>query len=169
MRITVYDLIRKVNLLSKAIWDKKIITEFTRSISSTRVGQPVLMMNLKVFKDKNIGRWVARENLIYVRWNRIKNRLRVWFKERFSKFKWRPRIFIKPSFRELCNSKLSSLHAFDHVAIFIKFKFEKKKIEMQDVSWWDTNPRSNFCDPHWELICRNKCTQGPQKYPHHRK
>ena len=21
---------------------------------------------------------------------------------------------------------------------------------------WDTNPWSNFCDPQWELICRNK-------------
>ena len=22
---------------------------------------------------------------------------------------------------------------------------------------WDTNPWSNFCDPHWKVICRNKC------------
>ena len=24
------------------------------------------------------------------------------------------------------------------------------------MSSWDTNPWSNFCDPQWELICRNK-------------
>ena len=34
-----------------------------------------------------------------------------------TKFKRRSRIFIKLSFRELCNSKLSSLHPFDHMAI----------------------------------------------------
>ena len=31
------------------------------------------MMEVKVSKDKNISRWVDQENLIYVRWNRIKN------------------------------------------------------------------------------------------------
>ena len=62
----------KVNHQSKVIWDRKFITEFTRSISSTRVGKPVLMMDVKVSKDKN-SRWVDQENLIYVRWNRIKN------------------------------------------------------------------------------------------------
>ena len=25
---------------------------------------------------------------------------------------------------------------------------------------WDTNPSSNFCDPHWELICRKKKHPG---------
>ena len=73
VRIIVRDPSRKVNHLSKVIWDRKIITEFTRSISSTRIGKPVLMMDVKVSKDKNISRWVDRENLIYVRWNRIKN------------------------------------------------------------------------------------------------
>ena len=34
-------------------------------------------MDVKVFKDKNISRWVDRENLIYVRWNRIKNRAKL--------------------------------------------------------------------------------------------
>ena len=67
MRFTVWDPRRKVNHLSKVIWDRKIITEFTRSISSTRIGKPVLMMDVKVSKDKNISRWVDRENLIYVR------------------------------------------------------------------------------------------------------
>ena len=67
MRTTVSDLHRKVNQLSKIIWDREIITEFTRSISSTRMGKPVLMMDVKVSKDKNISRWVDRENLIYAR------------------------------------------------------------------------------------------------------
>ena len=64
MRITVLDLSRNVNHLSKVIWDKKIITEFTSSISSTRIGKPVLMMDIKVSKNKNISRWLNRENLI---------------------------------------------------------------------------------------------------------
>ena len=46
--------------------------EFTRSISSTRIGQPVLMIDVKFFKDKDISRWVDRENLIYGRQNRAK-------------------------------------------------------------------------------------------------
>ena len=25
------------------------------------------------------------------------------------------------------------------------------------MSSWDTNPWKKFCDPHWELICCNKC------------
>ena len=29
-------------------------------------------MDIKVSKDKHISRWVDRENLIYVRWTRIK-------------------------------------------------------------------------------------------------
>ena len=65
--MTVWDPSRKVNHLSKVIWDRKIITEFTRSISSTRIGKLVLMMDVKVSKDKTISRWVDRENLIYVR------------------------------------------------------------------------------------------------------
>ena len=36
------------------------------------------MMDVKVSKDKNISRWVDRENLIYVRWNRMKNRAQSW-------------------------------------------------------------------------------------------
>ena len=31
------------------------------------------MMNVKGSEDNHISRWVDRENLIYVRWNRIKN------------------------------------------------------------------------------------------------
>ena len=58
MRITVWDPRRKVNHLSKVIWNRKIIIRVTRSISSTRIGVPVLMMDVKVSKDKNISRWV---------------------------------------------------------------------------------------------------------------
>ena len=34
-----------------------------------------------------------------------------------TKFERRPQIFVKLSFRELCDSKLSELHAFDNVTI----------------------------------------------------
>ena len=78
MKMTVWDPSRKDNDLSKVIWDKKVMTEFTRLISSTRIGMPVLMMDVKVSKNKNISRWVDRENLIYVRWNRIKNCAQWW-------------------------------------------------------------------------------------------
>ena len=57
MRITVWNLSRKVNHLSKVI----------------RIGEPVLMMDVKVSKDKHISRWFDRENIIYVGLNRIKN------------------------------------------------------------------------------------------------
>ena len=73
VRITVWDPSKKVNHLSKIIWDRKNITEVSRSISSTRIGKPVLMNDVKVSKDKNISRWVDQEKLIYVRWNRIEN------------------------------------------------------------------------------------------------
>ena len=71
-RITVWDSSRKVNRLSKVVWDRTIITECTRSTNFTRIGTPFLMMHFKVSKEKQFG-WVGRENLIYVRWNRIKN------------------------------------------------------------------------------------------------
>ena len=38
VRITVRDPSRWLNYMSKVIWDRKIITEFTRSINSTRIG-----------------------------------------------------------------------------------------------------------------------------------
>ena len=34
-----------------------------------------------------------------------------------TKFEQRPRIFVKLSFRELCDSKLPGLHVFDNMAI----------------------------------------------------
>ena len=78
MRITVWYPSRKVHHLSKVIWDRKYITEFTRSISSNRIGKLVLMMDAKVSKDKNMSRWVDWENLIYVGWNIIKNCAQSW-------------------------------------------------------------------------------------------
>ena len=66
MRITVKDLSRKVKHLNKVIGDRKIITEFTRSISLTRIGEPILMIDIKVSKEKHISRWADRENLISV-------------------------------------------------------------------------------------------------------
>ena len=56
IRITVWDPSRNVNHLSKVIWARKIINEFTRLISSTRTGKLVLMMNVKVSKDRTIGK-----------------------------------------------------------------------------------------------------------------
>ena len=56
MTVTVGNPSRKVNNLNKVILDRKVITEFTMSISSTRIGEPVLMMDVKVYKDKNIWR-----------------------------------------------------------------------------------------------------------------
>ena len=38
VRVTVRDPSRKVHRLSKVVWDRKIITELTKSISSTGVG-----------------------------------------------------------------------------------------------------------------------------------
>ena len=67
MRITVWDLSRKVNHLIKVILKRKVITEFTKSISSTRIGKLVFMMDVKVSKDKNINMWVDPKNTIYVR------------------------------------------------------------------------------------------------------
>ena len=52
MGITVWDPSSKVNHLSKVICDSKIITEFTRSNSSTRIDRSVLMTYIKVSKDK---------------------------------------------------------------------------------------------------------------------
>ena len=58
MRVTVRDPIKKVNDLSNVILDRKIRTEFPRSTSSTRIGELVLRMDVKVSKDKHISRWV---------------------------------------------------------------------------------------------------------------
>ena len=71
-RITAWDTSRKVNHLSKVIWDKKY-NRVHQIYQYSRIGKPVLMMDIKVCNGKHICRWVIRENLIYIRWNRIKN------------------------------------------------------------------------------------------------
>ena len=53
--------------------------------SSTRIGKSVLMMDIKVSKDKHISRWVDAEKVICVRPNRIKyraQRQRRWLTEK---------------------------------------------------------------------------------------
>ena len=55
---------KKVNHLNKVIWER---AEFIRFISSTRIGEPVLMMDVKVSKGKHICSWDDWENLIYVK------------------------------------------------------------------------------------------------------
>ena len=47
---------RKIIHESKVILDRKIITEFTRPTSVTRIVEPVLMMDVKVSEDKYISR-----------------------------------------------------------------------------------------------------------------
>ena len=43
------------------------MTDLTGSISTTRIGKPVLLMDVKASKDKQNKRWIDRENLIYIR------------------------------------------------------------------------------------------------------
>ena len=49
-RVTIRDPSRKADHLRKVIWDRNIIKEFTRFISSTKVGYPVLMMDDNSFQ-----------------------------------------------------------------------------------------------------------------------
>ena len=56
LRVTVRDPSRKFNDLSKEIGGREIVADLSRSISSTRIGKPVLMMDIKVFKEKHISR-----------------------------------------------------------------------------------------------------------------
>ena len=73
-RITVRDPSRKVKHLSKVIQGRIIITELTMSISFTKICYSVVMMDVKVTKEKHISWCVDPDNLIYKRWNGIKNR-----------------------------------------------------------------------------------------------
>ena len=79
-RVGVWESQSEIYIGKLTIWVRsfEIITKFTRSISSTKIGKPVLMMDIKISKEKNISRWVDWENLIYVRWNRIKNGAQRW-------------------------------------------------------------------------------------------
>ena len=71
-KVTFRDPSRKVNHQSKVFGYRKIIAEFARSISSTRISEPVLMVYAKVSKDKYINKPIDWDNFIYVR--SIKNR-----------------------------------------------------------------------------------------------
>ena len=55
--------------LGKVIWDRKIVTEFASSISSTRIGKPVLMMDVKVSrvssKSQNFSRYGKKNFACY--------------------------------------------------------------------------------------------------------
>ena len=55
MRAEVRDPSRKVNQLNKVVRNKKSITEFNRSISSTKIVQLVLMTNVKVSKEEELA------------------------------------------------------------------------------------------------------------------
>ena len=55
MRAEVREPSRKVNQLNKVVRNKKSITEFTRSISSTKIVQLVLMTNVKVSKEEELA------------------------------------------------------------------------------------------------------------------
>ena len=74
-----------------------------------------------------------------------------------TKLEQRPWILGKLSFREFCNSKLSSLGTFDNK--------DKKEIKSERlvVSSWDNDPWNNFCEPHWKLIYHNKWHAGTSK------
>ena len=60
MRAEVRDPSRKVNQLNKVVRNKKSITEFTRSISSTKIVQLVLMTNVKVSKEELVDGLIDR-------------------------------------------------------------------------------------------------------------
>ena len=70
-------------------------------------------MDVKVSKDKNISRWVDRESLIYVRWNRIKNRA-----------EWRRRWLIE----EKRNKKLSEVKPVENISNNPQSFLEQKEV-----------------------------------------
>ena len=70
MRITAWYSSRKVNHLSKVTWERKIIIEFKRLVSFTRIGKSVLMTKSRLTKILGDG---LIERTSSVRWNRIKN------------------------------------------------------------------------------------------------
>ena len=66
IRTTVRDTRKKVNHLCKVVLERKIIVDFTTSMSSIRIDLTVLMMDFKVSKDKFI-RGVDQRNVISVK------------------------------------------------------------------------------------------------------
>ena len=94
-------LMQKEVLLSQKLWDHAY--EY---------------LNPLRLKEDNFSKKLP-EIVIQVCLTQSKNVKKVWIEERFTvnKFKWKPQIFRKLSFRELCDSKLSGLHAFDNMTI----------------------------------------------------
>ena len=70
---------RKIKFVRAWLWESQSgiwvgkLTIWIRSF-----GKPVLMIDAKVSKDKSMSRLVDWENLICVRWNRIKNHAQRW-------------------------------------------------------------------------------------------
>ena len=52
-----------------------------------------------------------------------------------TKFEWKRQIFVKLSFRELCNLKLSGLHPFDNMAIINWAKEIKNRNVGSEFMW----------------------------------
>ena len=52
-----------------------------------------------------------------------------------TKFKWRPQIFVKLHFRDLCGSKLSCLYPFDNVAIihWVKNRLKTERLWIHEI------------------------------------
>ena len=80
-----------------------------------------------------------------------------------------PWIFVKLSFRELCDSNLYGLHPFDNVALIHRVKKNRSKTEgkvwvhetqILEVIFMTVTENAFFVTNY---------TQEPDKYPHHRK
>ena len=82
-----------------------------------------------------------------------------------AKFEQRPQILVKPSFRELCNSKLSGLHAFGHNSLSVNWK-KKRKVGCEFMRHQSSVIFVTLTE-NSSVITND--TQGPQKYLHHRK
>ena len=63
----------KLTILVRSFEYRKNITEFKKSISSTRIGKLLVILDVKGTKDKHISRWVDQGILIYVGWKGIEN------------------------------------------------------------------------------------------------
>ena len=70
VRVRVRDASRKVNHMKKVICDRKFTTEFIMSISSMRIGSPVLRINVNSPMLRPMLRPMLKTNEIMHRWNR---------------------------------------------------------------------------------------------------
>ena len=77
-----------------------------------------------------------------------------------AKFEGSPEIFLKLSFRELCDSKLSCLHPFDNMVtihwVEICQKQRKSRLWVNETQILEVI----FCYLHWQPLCRNKWHPG---------